>query len=173
MQSALDMTEDGRQRRALQEVREKEALAWKLQAEDEKMAEKAKTGDDHRATMLTSAAGASPPPKRWRDAEEMMTGVVKCGILQPNATADFRLAEARRCSWKNMDRTHVEGNLFLDDMKWLINDVSDMCISEDPTIKIVMGDTAYFEESTWGEVGSALGRGSRWVSALTYVGRRL
>ena len=46
MESALDKTDDGCQWREKQELEENEALARKLQEEDEKMTKKAKTSDD-------------------------------------------------------------------------------------------------------------------------------
>ena len=43
MQNALDTTDDGRQRHERQTARENEALARKLQEEDERMSKKAET----------------------------------------------------------------------------------------------------------------------------------
>ena len=56
MESALDKTDDGRQRREKQELKENEALARKLQEDGERMAKKAKTGDDVLARCAAAAA---------------------------------------------------------------------------------------------------------------------
>ena len=60
MESALDKTDDLRQRGEKDEVKENEALARKLQEEDEILTKKAKTGDDVPARCTSVAAAASP-----------------------------------------------------------------------------------------------------------------
>ena len=73
MESALDKTDDGRQRREKQELKENEALATKLQEEDERMTKKAKTGDDvpvRCASAAAASSSSSSSSKRWADVEE-------------------------------------------------------------------------------------------------------
>ena len=67
MESALDETDDGRQRREKQELKENDALARKLQDEDGRMTKRAKTGDDVPARCTSAAAAAaSPSSKLWK-----------------------------------------------------------------------------------------------------------
>ena len=49
---------------------ETEALARRLQEEDERMSKKAKTGDDNLAKTTSAAEASSSAPKKWADAEE-------------------------------------------------------------------------------------------------------
>ena len=58
--------------------------------------------------------------------------------MQEDPGDDERIGEratTKEQSDHNMDITNLEENLYQDDMKWTINEVSDMCILEDPTIK--------------------------------------
>ena len=41
------------------------------------------------------------------------------------------------------------GTTSFQDVMWTINNVSDMCLPEDPTIKSVVGDMGYFDENSW------------------------
>ena len=91
MESALDRTDDGRQPRKKQELKENEALARKLQEEDERMTKKAKTGDDFPARYASAAAAAASSSKRWADVEEEDD---EASFLT-SAIADFRTVVVR------------------------------------------------------------------------------
>ena len=45
--------------------------------------------------------------------------------------------------------TIMEENPNQNDMKWTVSEVSDMCIPDDPFIKNIVDDMAYFDENTW------------------------
>ena len=84
--------------------------------------------------------------------------------------------------YEDVDIANVEGNIFQDDMKWTVNNDSDLCIPEDPAIKTAMDGVAYYDENTWERLDQHLveegekpsSRGSRrWVSTHMYAGRRL
>ena len=154
MESALKTTEDGRQRRERQELKENEAFARILQKEDERNAKKAKTADDNQtATSAAAPASRSSSSKRWADADEEEDDndefqgppakLHRGGEQLENKDKDEVDAG------EDMDITNAEENLYQDDMKWIINEVSDMCIPEDPTVRNMMEDMAYFDENTW------------------------
>ena len=167
MESALDKTDDGRQRREKQELKENEALARKLQEEDERMTKKAKTGDDVQARCASAAAASSSSSsKRWADVEE--EDDVNDESKPPSAKRHRGLQNSRGekreldnedmsgddCQdeerpHKYMAVTNVEENPYQDDMRWTVSEVSDMCIPDDPIIKNTVDDMAYFDENTW------------------------
>ena len=167
MESALDKTDDGRQRREKQELKENEALARKLQEEeDERMTKKAKTGDDVPARCASAAAASSPSSKRWADVEEEddVNNESKAPFAKRHRGLQNSRGEKRELDNEDMSGddcqdeerphkymaiTNMEENPYQDDMKWTVSEVSDMCIPDDPIIKNTVDGMAYFDENTW------------------------
>ena len=166
MESALDKTDDGRQRREKQELKENETLARKLQEEDERMTKKAKTGDDVQARCASAAAASSSSSKRWADVEEEddVNDESKPPFAKRHRGLQNSRGEKRELDNEDMSGddcqdeerphkymaiTNMEENPYQDDMKWTVSEVSDMCIPDDPIIKNTADDMAYFDENTW------------------------
>ena len=55
-----------------------------------------------------------------------------------------------------MDISYLETNLYQDDMKWTINEVSDMCEPTNSELQQQMHDMAYFDENTWEQLDARL-----------------
>ena len=189
MESALDKTDDGRQRWEKQELKENEALARKLQEEDERMTKKAMTGDDVPARCASAVAASSSSSKRRADVEE--EDDVNDESKPPFAKRHRGLQNSR-CERRKLDNedmrgddcqdeerphkymaiTNMEENPHLGDMKWTVSEVSDMCIPDDPlwmTWPTLMRTRGRFWISNWSKRRRRQkSQGSRrWAFTLT------
>ena len=88
--------------------------------------------------------------------------------MQEDPGDDERIGEratTKEQSDHNMDITNLEENLYQDDMKWTINEVSDMCEPVDPMIHQMMLDMEYFDENTWERLDPRLVEKASWTSS--------
>ena len=154
-----------------QELQEHEALARKLQEEDERMTKEAKTGDDVPARCAAAAAAASSSSTRWADVEEEEDANDESERPHAKRHRGLQKSRGEKRELDNEDRsgddcqeedrphkymviTNTKENPYQDDMKWTVSEVSDVCIPDDPTIKNTVDDVAHFDENT-GDFGSA------------------
>ena len=168
LESAVDKTDDGRQRREKQELKENEALARKPQDEDERMTKEAKRDDDvgARFTSAAAAASSSSSSKRWADVDEEDDVNDESQRLCAKRHRGLQSSRGEKRELDNEDKsgdgsqeedrpheymaiTNMVGNPYHDDMKWTLSEVSDMCIPDDLAIKNTVYGMAYFDENTW------------------------